>query len=322
MGRVSFQLFGRFSAMYDDLPLEGLQNTKAQELVSYLLLGARHGYHREMLADVLWSHMPTSQPRKYLRQSLWQVQNALRPTEGQGSGGVLIVEPDWIRLNANADVWADVTEFASAMTMVQEVPGKDLTPEHAGIARSAIELYTGDLLEGWYQDWCLEERQRMRTNYMILLEKLMDYCEAHRLYERGIDYGLRILRIDRSHERTHRNLMRMHHLMGDRTAAFRQYQRCQSALLEDFGIRPSKDTEELLSRVTEPAPQPLDVIEDSVSQDITAQLSSLREKLWQAQTLLGELDHLVQHHISDTTSPINHGGGMPQSTIHGESGSS
>ena len=38
-------------------------------------------------------------------------------------------------------------------------------------------------------------------------------------------YGARILHCDRARERTHRRLMRLHFLAGDRTAALRQYPR-------------------------------------------------------------------------------------------------
>lgn len=93
----------------------------------------------------------------------------------------------------------------------------------------------------------------------------------------------------------------MHYLMGDRTAALRQYQRCRDVLIEDFGIHPSMETEDLFARVAALAPQPMGVDEDALSQDITVQISSLREKLRQVQVLLGELDHLVQHQIADSS---------------------
>jgi DNA-binding SARP family transcriptional activator len=115
--------------------------------------------------------------------------------------------------------------------------------------QNAVDLYRGDLLEGWYQDWCLFERQRLLNMYLAMLDKLMGYCEAHQEYESGILYGMRILRYDQAQERTHRRLMRLHYLTGDRTAALRQYESCVAALKEDFGVGPARRTVALYEQI-------------------------------------------------------------------------
>jgi two-component SAPR family response regulator len=93
-----------------------------------------------------------------------------------------------------------------------------------------VALYHGDLLEDWFQDWCLYERERLQNIYLAALDKLMDYCEASRDYDAGLAYGTRILRHDLARERTHRRLMRLYYLAGDRTSALRQYDRCVQIL--------------------------------------------------------------------------------------------
>jgi hypothetical protein len=81
--------------------------------------------------------------------------------------------------------------------------------------------------------------------FLSILDKLMVYCEAHGKYETGINYGMRILGFDRARERTHQSLMRLHYLSGDRTAALRQYTRCEQALLEELSVSPANHTQEL-----------------------------------------------------------------------------
>ena len=71
--------------------------------------------------------------------------------------------------------------------------------------------------------------------YLAMLDKLICYCEAKRKFELGLLYGTLILRYDRAHERTHRRLMNLHYLSGDRTAALRQFERCAAALEEASG---------------------------------------------------------------------------------------
>jgi len=39
--------------------------------------------------------------------------------------------------------------------------------------QEAVRLSYADLLEGWYQDWCLYERERLQNIYLLILDKLM-----------------------------------------------------------------------------------------------------------------------------------------------------
>jgi DNA-binding SARP family transcriptional activator len=115
--------------------------------------------------------------------------------------------------------------------------------------RHAVVLYRGDLMEGWYQDWCLFHRERLHNNYLVLLEKLMDYSELHRDYDAGLAYGERVLNRDKMRERIYVRMMRLHYLAGDRAGAIRQFHRCEAALQEELGIRPSRRTVEVYERI-------------------------------------------------------------------------
>jgi DNA-binding SARP family transcriptional activator len=119
----------------------------------------------------------------------------------------------------------------------------------ACLVEDAINLYRGNFLESVYLDWCLYERERLHQIYLVLLSKLIAHCEATRQYERGLGYAAAILRHDRAHEQTHRQMMRLHALAGDRTAALRQYERCALALYEELGVRPVELTTTLYEQI-------------------------------------------------------------------------
>jgi len=65
-----------------------------------------------------------------------------------------------------------------------------------------VNIYQGNLLEAWYQDWCLYERERLQKLFLAMLDMLMDYCEAPQDYETGRTFGNRILQDDRAREHT------------------------------------------------------------------------------------------------------------------------
>lgn len=249
MSRLIVRLFGRFSVRRADQTIDGLAAGKLRELLSYLLLHRQQALSREALAALLWEDAAGAQSKKNLRQALWQLQAALDRLGPEGESRIVIVEPEWVFVNPASSMWLDVGVFEQAFERTRGIPGGELDPAGAAALTEAADLYQGDLLEGCYEDWCLFERERLQNEYVAMLDKLMAWCQAMRRYELGLAYGERVLRINRAHERSHRGLMRMRYLDGDRTGAIRQFERCAAALEHELGVEPAKETLALYGQI-------------------------------------------------------------------------
>jgi DNA-binding SARP family transcriptional activator len=249
MSRLTVHLFGKLSVRWNDEGLDGLGTSKVQELLCYLLLHRNRPHPREALACLLWGEIPTAHAKKYLRQALWQLQAALRCHAQVTAEQTFLVDADWVQLNVNGGLWLDVADLERAAAVGQGVPGDQLDGVAVKTLQDAVDLYRGDLLEGWYQDWCVRERERLRETYLGVLDKLMQHCELRPLYETGLHYGALSLQCDRGRECTHQYLMRLHSAAGDRAAALRQYDRCIIALDEELGVKPSDATVALYERI-------------------------------------------------------------------------
>jgi DNA-binding SARP family transcriptional activator len=249
MSSLHIHLFGKFCVRRDGQVLDGIDAGKVRELFCYLLLHRHHPHTREALASLLWGDTSTAQSKKYLRQALWQLQAILEMAMAAIADQVLLVEGDWIRFNPHADLWLDVAVFEQVFALVQRIPGQDLDAQGAEALQGAVQLYQGELLAGWYQPWCLYERERLQTIFFSMLDKLMEYCGARAFYEAGLEYGMRILRYDRAHERTYQQIMRLYYLAGDRTMALRQYERCTAVLQEELGVQPSERTVQIYEQI-------------------------------------------------------------------------
>ena len=249
MFSLRIHLFGKFNVEHNGQALRGPGSPKVQELLSYLLIHRNRPRPREALASLLWGDTSTDKSRKYLRQALWHLQTLLRshiPTEADQ---LLVVEDNWVQLNTGSEIWLDVGVLEDAFVALKDKPGWRMDAKDKDVAQAAVQVYQGELLEGSYQDWCLFERERLQNIYLTMLFKLMSYCESNHEYEAGQLYGFRILNYDRASERTHRRLMRLQYMSGDRTAALRQYERCVVALDQDLGVKPDKRTIELYQQI-------------------------------------------------------------------------
>lgn len=303
MANLRIHLFGKLRIHYNGQVLKGFDSRKLQELLCYLLLNRYREHSREVLASLLWDENTSAQSKSYLRKVLWQLQYALESQTESSTGSVLLVDANWIQLNAKADLWLDVAIFEQAFTPVMGTPGEKLDHDHAQSLRSAVELYRADLLEDCYQNWCLYERQRLQHMYLSMLDKLMGYSEEHREYETGLSYGMRILQFDRAHESTHRRLMRLYYLAGDRTGALRQFERCIAALKEELSVRPSNYTLALYEQIrtnqlTDPAPGP-------TTSEVPTPVSEVLGRLKQLQTHLMDIQHQLQQDIQVIEQVMN-----------------
>ncbi len=144
------------------------------------------------------------------------------------------------------------------------------------------------------------ERERLQSMYLAMLDKLMSFSEGHYDYETGLLYGMRIMCYDRARERTHRRMMRLYYLLGDRAEALRQYERCAAALEEELGISPSKSTQALYRQIQADQldePSPIDIQFDTPPEVPAPQLLEVLGRLAQVQRSLSELQQQVEQSI-------------------------
>jgi|SRR5215216_27074 len=305
MSGLNIHLFGKFRIECDRQVIGFSNVCKAQELFSYLLVYRNRSHSRETLAGLLWGNSTTEKSRKYLRQAIWHLQTAFDTQKVWEEAGITLhTEHDWVQIGTSNTVWLDVAILEEAFSLVEGVPSSDLTPEQAASLQSAVEFYSGDLLEGWYQDWCLYERELLQNKYLTILDKLLGYCLAHQEFDAGQRYGALILRYDRAREHTHRRLMHLYQMAGDRTAALRQYERCTQALREELGVKPDNRTVALYEDIR--GNQTTNPVEAVMTIDATTSLPEVLCRLKRLQVMLARVQQHVKRDIKAVELGLNH----------------
>jgi len=247
MSVLSVSMFGQLQVRLDEELLACSMPRKAQELLAYLLL-RRRAHPREKLATLLWQHGTTRRAKAYLRKALWQLRQSLDAGD-TNVDSILQADGDWVQIPPDADLRVDVVAFEKAFDAVRDDTAAEMSADQVQALKDAASLYTGDLLENWYQEWCLKERERLKDVLLRMLDRLTRCCEQQGAYDSGIQYGLRALRIDPARERIHRHLMRLRARAGDRTGALRQYERCAEVLDRELDVAPTTATRRLHQRI-------------------------------------------------------------------------
>jgi DNA-binding SARP family transcriptional activator len=285
MTKLEISLFHRLNVC-DGSAHVSVSARKAQELLCYLVLFRDRAHTREFLAETLWADSGPKQSRSNLRKALWHLRSTMCMDNSGAAHELLLVGPEWIRIHQDA------------YEAVEGVMGAELSDQQVRQLRNAVELYRGDLLEGWYQDWCLHERQRFQFMYLAMLDKLIGYAETNGEYDVGIGYCARVLRHDWARERTHRQLMRLYYLAGDRNAALEQYDHCVRALREDLDVGPDARTTKLYQEIRCQAVSvaaPYLTLEAAAPE---AELAELLQRLREHRDALAEIHRMIDTEIS------------------------
>lgn len=242
MEGLKMHLFGHMELAQGDRSLPGLPTRKSKELLSFVTVHWQRFHMREVLASSLWGERSDASAKKCLRNEIWRIRKVVEPT------GVdpLIVRADSLGFNTAEPVWVDVLEFERRLAPYEDMGTIiQLDAKASREVRAAVELYRGDLLEGYYSDWCCAERERLRDLYLSALEKLMVFHQGHRECRAAIHYGKQILAEDPLMEGVHRELMRCYWELGNRAKALRQYSHCLQVLRRELDVGPMPETVDL-----------------------------------------------------------------------------
>jgi DNA-binding SARP family transcriptional activator len=300
---LELKLFGTGQVRYFERSLAGFPNQQCCLLLCYLLLNRHRSHCRERLAAVFWGECPTDVSRKHLSQALWRLRQALGSI-GAPADDYLSVSKDSVSFVSSSPHWLDIEHFERVLARYQDLSGQELSPEQAAHLEEAVDLHTGDLLEGIYEDWCLAERECLSLLYLNALSKLMLFHESNGDYERGLACGERILAHDNTREKTHQHMMRLHWLLGDRGTAIAQYKRCAQILHDELGISPAQETgllyQQMMRNQFKPPHRP-------DAQTISAPTTGVSDESFQllAQHALQKLSRL-QAALEKTTNELHH----------------
>ncbi len=227
------RLFGELDLRLGDSLVPPLESARAESLLAYLLLHREAPQPRQRLAFLLWPDSIESQARTNLRHVLHKLRAALPDADR-----FIDVTPRTLQWREDAPFELDVESFEEALARA----GRDDGDGAVVALREAVDRYTGDLLEATYDEWVLEQRERLRQRYLETLERLARLLEERGEAPEGVPYAERLLRHDPFREETYRLLMRLYDAAGDRARALRVYHVCTATLERELGVEPSAVT--------------------------------------------------------------------------------
>jgi DNA-binding SARP family transcriptional activator len=204
----------------------------AQRLVALLALRDRP-LSRTYLAGVLWPEYPAQRALADLRTALWRANHSITS----------VVVAAGMRLQLRTEIHVDVRTLM-AFGSGTHASSPECTGSISGMSWFELSL---DLLPDWYDDWLVDDRERVRQLRLHALESLADGLSVQGRHAEAIQAALAAVGLEPLRETAHAVLIRAHLAEGNRSEAVRQFARCRQILAAELGVEPSESLAGLAS---------------------------------------------------------------------------
>lgn len=212
-----------------------LQQPKRVALLAFLTIANPSRYHRrDSLLAMFWPELDQEHGRAALRRSLHFLRAALGPASIEGRGEEEVGVP-------SEQFWCDAVEFAHAV--------------RSGDHQSALELYRGNLLEGFhlsdspaFQDWLETERGRLRRMATTAAWSLVEPANQIQSPQEAVRWARMAFDLNPDDEDGIRRLLRLLDAVGDRAAAIEAFEGFVRRLARDQ-LQPTAETSVLMSAI-------------------------------------------------------------------------
>jgi DNA-binding SARP family transcriptional activator len=242
--QVSVEFLGRtrVSSQGGELRL----SRQSISFLAYLVLHRQLDLPREVMIEHFWSSHEPTRARSCLGTALSRLRKALQ-VEGH----------DWLelsprgepRISPSAPIWFDIVAFEAGIGPSLIAPPGALAPPVFDNLAGALTHYRGDLLLGWYDNWVLIERERLRLLCLRGHRRLMEHYAAIGDVDNALAAGHSALRIEPMQELVQQRVIELYYISGQRAVAIRQYERFAEILKNEMGISPSRNTRALIDGI-------------------------------------------------------------------------
>ena len=165
-------LFGGLAATQCERRITRFHTQKTGALLAFLAFYRDRCHSREVLIEMFWPGDNLQAGRHSLSMALSSLRHQMEPP-GVPAGTVLVADRFTVGLNARA-VTTDVARFEQALAEARRAATQTERAERLG---EALDLHSGPLLPGYYEEWTLGEQSRLETLFLEAAAELADLRE-------------------------------------------------------------------------------------------------------------------------------------------------
>ena len=224
---LEINLFGGFSFRREGQPVE-VASKSGQVLLAYIIAQGSQMLQREQIAGLFWPDASQERSRRNLRQLLWRLRQSI-------GADLLTGDKLTVGLNPAISVQSDITLLQEAHSVAT----------HVETLEQACAAYAGPFLQGFYEEWVIDERRRYSVLYENKIQSLLDRFHEQGRWSEMRKWAEKWLFHDPASEPAFRALLYAYKGLKDRTSIEKVFRRCQESIQLELGLEPAQDTIQL-----------------------------------------------------------------------------
>jgi DNA-binding SARP family transcriptional activator len=201
----------------------------ARRVVAFVALRGRSS--RAEVAGTLWPEVSDSKAQACLRTALWRLrQLSVQP---------LVTGDETLRVDESVDV-----DVNTLITAIRRVINDGECGTDQGLLPTLAAM--GELLPGWYDDWVLLGRERLRQLQLHALELTAQQLTCAGRYAEAIEAAMAAVRLEPLRESATRVLIEVHLAEDNVVEAIRRLEFFERSLAAELGVEPSAELVDLV----------------------------------------------------------------------------
>lgn len=236
---------------------------KSKIILAYLLTKPGMVLNKNKIIDLFFQDTPLENVDSIFHNAISNIRSAIKidalkhfkESMAGGSKGknkpeyspqFIIYEDKNLSLNKDYRFESDCLEFERYYNMANSASSK--TKDKIEYSVKAIELYKGEFMPGYYEQWCEEMREACSNKYQKLCENLIGIYYNINDYKNAIKYSEKLLEIDKLHSEAYLKLIESHIKLNNINTAKDKFALMLKNYEEELGEKPEK---QVLSRINE-----------------------------------------------------------------------
>lgn len=234
---LTIQAFGQATVSLGGKPLtlSDWQTQSVRDLFFYFLT-TNKPMTKEQIGETLWQDL--DDPSKLKLRFKNEVYR-LRKAVGQEA---ITYKDIYYSFNRRLDYEYDVEAFESHLASAKAAEN---TQEKIEFFQKAVDLVKGPYLNDVYADWAMHDRERLNQAYLNALASLGKLYQTNAEPEKALEVCQRAIHYDPAFETAYQISMQVYHRLSDQASIRRTYQACVDVMKRQYGMSPSRETEEL-----------------------------------------------------------------------------
>jgi LuxR family maltose regulon positive regulatory protein len=233
---MRIQALGKAQVLLNRRPVTSAEwHTQVTRDLFFLILSEPRGWTKEGVGEILWPDCSPSQLKFRFKNTIYHLRRALEQD-------VIVYDGSRYTFNQDLDYEYDVEKF---WELNYQAIKAQTNLEKINAYQEMIQIYQGDYLPEVGGIWIIPEREHLRQVFLevgIQLAKL--YLESQR-FDRSIEISHRLMKEDNSFEEIYIIAMQANAAVGNYSAITNLYQKVSTTLLDNTGLNPSAQIEEL-----------------------------------------------------------------------------